>query len=371
MGISPIALPPSERYIQFQKTMVRFTNTSLLFLVTFLGITGILMLYGSWLPPVFDLHRMAGFSLLALVPWKSIIIYRSLRRGLGKTLDRRAVLAASILLAFLTAMVIGLGLVWLLRLSPYSFFTQTIIAWHWIIGLLLAPLFAFHLWRRWPNPKMRDVLSRRDILKFLAAAGVGIAGGWLAGKAGEWGASQESPRRFTGSRGFGLFTGNDFPIFGEPTQTIDPDGWRLAVTGAVQRPLALTYSAILAMNPHCQAETLDCTSGWYSLQEWGGPMLIDLLEEAEMSAGATGVRLVSATGYSHTYPMEEARTILLATHVTGEVLAPRHGFPLRAVVPGRRGWFWVKWVTEIQVLETAWDVAAGILASPWEVTKQW
>lgn len=351
--------------------MVRFTNTSLLILVTFLGITGIVMLYGSWLPLIFDLHRMAGFSLLVLVPWKSVIIYRSLRRGIGKNFDRKIVIFASVALALLTVLVIVLGLIWLLRFGPYSYLTQTIIAWHWIIGLLLVPLFAFHAWRRWPNPKMRDILSRRDILKFSAAAGAGIVGGWLANQVGGMAASLESPRRFTGSRGYGHFTGNNYPIFGESTQTLDPDQWQLAVVGAVKTPLSLTYSAILDRNLHIQTETLDCTSGWYSVQEWQGVSLIDILEDAYMDAGAAGVRLVSATGYNHTYPIEEARTILLATHVTGEVLEPRHGFPLRAVVPGRRGWFWVKWLAEVQVLETAWDVAAGILASPWEVTKQW
>jgi DMSO/TMAO reductase YedYZ molybdopterin-dependent catalytic subunit len=36
--------------------------------------------------------------------------------------------------------------------------------------------------------------------------------------------------------------------------------------------------------------------------------------------------------------------------VGGEALDHVHGFPLRAVVPARRGWFWVKWVGEVEVL---------------------
>ena len=83
-----------------------------------------------------------------------------------------------------------------------------------------------------------------------------------------------------------------------------------------------------------------------------------------------GVRLISITGYNHTYPLQEARNILLATHVGGEVLAPRHGYPLRAVVPGRRGWFWVKWLARIDVLTDPLEVIAGTLWSPRQVFRQ-
>ncbi len=58
----------------------------------------------------------------------------------------------------------------------------------------------------------------------------------------------------------------------------------------------------------------------------------------------------SVTGYEHDLPMIEARDVLLATHVGGEPLTHVHGAPLRAVVPTRRGWFWVKWLTRIEVI---------------------
>jgi DMSO/TMAO reductase YedYZ molybdopterin-dependent catalytic subunit len=62
------------------------------------------------------------------------------------------------------------------------------------------------------------------------------------------------------------------------------------------------------------------------------------------------VQLGAVSGYAKTFTFAEAAEILLATHVGGEVLAHQHGFPLRAVVPSRRGWFWVKWLTDVEVL---------------------
>jgi DMSO/TMAO reductase YedYZ molybdopterin-dependent catalytic subunit len=349
----------------------RFVNTVLLVLLTLLGISGVVMLYGTWLPWLFDLHRMAGFSLIILLPWKGITIYRSLSRGMDKTFDRSWVLFASWGLVHFMLILIILALIWMWRTGPYSTLTQTLIAWHWILGLLAVPWLALHAWRRWPSPTRQDFLSRRSFLQLLGVAGAGIVLGDLANLLAQGQATEASPRRLTGSRGFGLFAGNDFPIFGEATILVDSGTWRLAVDGAVASPLRLTYQQLLAMPQQAKEATIDCTSGWYSVQNWGGVPLVDLLAQAGAGEGIAGVRLFSATGYHHTYPIAEARTILLATHVTGEVLAPRHGFPLRAVVPDRRGWFWVKWLTRIEVLDSAWQVAAGILNSPLQVLRQW
>jgi DMSO/TMAO reductase YedYZ molybdopterin-dependent catalytic subunit len=116
---------------------------------------------------------------------------------------------------------------------------------------------------------------------------------------------------------------------------------------------------------------LDCTTGWYTLQRWRGIPLARLLEEATAPDRIAGVRLLSTTGYNHTFPAGEARRILLATHVGGEALSPGHGFPLRAVVPDRRGWFWVKWLTRVEVLDNPLEVLGRVLYAPREILRQW
>ncbi len=346
-------------------------NTLLLVLFVLLGISGIVMLYGAWLPWLFDLHRMTGFALIILLPWKAITIYRSLFRGMQKTFDRSWVIFASWGMLHFMLIIIILALIWMWRIGPYSVLAQTLIAWHWILGLLIIPWLFLHTWRRWPNPTRQDLLSRRSFLQLMGVAGAGIVLGELANILALAQSNAQEPRRFTGSRGFGSYAGNDFPIFGEATILVDPGAWRLSIVGAVASPLALTYQELLAEASHTRDATIDCTSGWYSMQNWQGVPLTALLAQAGAVEGAAGVRLYSETGYHHTYPIEEAHSILLATHVSGEVLAPRHGFPLRAVVPDRRGWFWVKWLTRIDVLDSPWQVAADTLDSPMQVLKQW
>jgi len=348
----------------------RFVNSALLLLLLILGVSGVVMLYGTWQPWIFDLHRIAGFALVALLPWKGATIYRSLRRGMDKSLDRTLVLVISIIFAHFIALILVLAIMWTLRVGPYSSLTQTVIAWHWIIGLLILPIAALHVWRRWPSPQKQDVASRRAFLKMGAVAAAGLAGGGLANALGRRQATEDSPRRFTGSRGFGEFTGNDFPVTGERTIRLDSGRWRLAILGAVDAPLTLTYDDLLGRDRQTITATIDCTNGWYSVQEWTGVPLTDLLEEAGIKPNVTGVRLTSVTQYNHTYPLEEARKILLATHVGDEVLDPRHGFPVRAVVPDRRGWFWVKWLGRIHVLDSYRDLFTGMAGSPFQVLRQ-
>jgi DMSO/TMAO reductase YedYZ molybdopterin-dependent catalytic subunit len=126
----------------------------------------------------------------------------------------------------------------------------------------------------------------------------------------------------------------------------------LSVRGAVNKPLDLTYADLLAMPSAEVTATLDCTSGWYTTQTWQGVTLTDLLTEAQLRSEQVGIVLKDISGYAAFFTYSEAAEILLATHVGGQVFDHGHGFPLRAVVPSRRGWQWVKWLTAIEVVGT-------------------
>lgn len=331
--------------------LLRLVNSAILALVTVLtvsGIYGIVWTLNGW---VYEAHRIAAWALIALIPWKVGISWRSLKRGLGARFDRSVMIGISVVLAVAALSVLALGLVWAWNVGPWVFaFRQTAISLHWILALVLVPPFILHAWRRWPRPKPSELTTRRTLLKMGGLAGVGVAGWWLAELAASVRAEADSPRRYSGSRERGSFSGNAFPVTnnaGEGEERLEAETWRLEISGTVASPLALTYDDLLALPQSEVTATLDCTVGWYTTQVWRGVRLADLLAQAGMQPETETVRLEAVSGYVADYSLEEAQGILLATHVGGEPLDHWHGFPLRAVVPSRRGWFWVKWVTGV------------------------
>jgi DMSO/TMAO reductase YedYZ molybdopterin-dependent catalytic subunit len=165
-------------------------------------------------------------------------------------------------------------------------------------------------------------------------------------------------RRFTGSYDAGSFNGNAFPSTSWVSDRPRPRAGRLAVGGHVRRPLVLSAEE-LARGDELTA-TLDCTGGFSSTQHWRGVRLGRLLDEAGATAGARHVRVISRTGYRWSFGLDEARGLLLATHVGDEPLSHGHGAPCRLVAPGRRGFQWIKWVERIEVHA---DPDPGALAS--------
>jgi DMSO/TMAO reductase YedYZ molybdopterin-dependent catalytic subunit len=100
---------------------------------------------------------------------------------------------------------------------------------------------------------------------------------------------------------------------------------------------------------------LDCTGGWYAVQYWSGVRLDRLLAAvgADLPDGGS-MDVVSRTGYRRRLPLRDAGALLLATAAAGRPLSPGHGAPVRLVAPGRRGFWWVKWVARVEVVDEPW-----------------
>jgi len=157
-------------------------------------------------------------------------------------------------------------------------------------------------------------------------------------------------RRFTGSRPAASFSGNDFPsnswLLDSP-KPLDLTAWHLSVSGAVKESFVLSHDDLEELDTI--VATIDCTGGWFSTQQWTGVSLERLLARAAPARHARSVVIRSATGYWRRLPLDSSGTAVLASKVGGERLTHEHGSPARLVVPGSRGYDWVKWVTSIEV----------------------
>ncbi|MFC7046358.1 molybdopterin-dependent oxidoreductase [Halobacteriaceae archaeon GCM10025711] len=296
---------------------------------------------------VFVVHGMAGLTLVVLLAWK---LWRVRRRLTGRWTRRTAF---SALLAVVALGALGTGVAWVVG-ADVAVLAWNLLNLHVFLGLVLVPLVAVHLAYRWRTPTVRDVRQRRTVLALVGLAAFGSLAWSVQQAASALLGTPGADRRFTGSSEADSLSGNRFPAtswVADDPDPVDAADWSLRVHGAVERDLHLDYDDVLAAGAGERA-TLDCTSGWYSVQDWTGVRVGDLLDEAGATPAARWVQFRSVTGYRWSLPVAEARNALLATHVGEERLSHAHGFPVRLVAPGRRGFQWVKWVESVELAAT-------------------
>ena len=166
-----------------------------------------------------------------------------------------------------------------------------------------------------------------------------------------------------------------------PTPAVDRGTWMLAVAGSVQRPLTFRLDDLTALPRVTAAVTLECAGngraffdppvagvqwqkGAVGNARWTGVRLVDVLQRAGVRPSGQFVLLDGADrpigtvpDFSRTLPMAKAMDpgTLLAFEMNGVPLPVAHGFPLRVIVPGWEGAYWVKWLTRIDVLDAQHD----------------
>jgi hypothetical protein len=320
----------------------RRTNLALLALLLLAFLTGL----ASWIvgPGVVRwiviAHGIVGLSILALAPWKSTIARRGLQRrrpGRGTAIAFAVLIVTSIVAALVHVTgVIGSVGTW----SPLGIHVATAVA-AIAVGII-------HVVQRPVRPRTTD-LSRRSLLRSGAVLGAGAVG-WLALEGALRVTNvRGASRGVTGSFDTGSGVPADMPVtqwLNDQVQEVDAASWRLHTSGG-----ARTYSVdeLAAFDDTLRA-TLDCTGGWYAEQVWRGARLDRLLDGAD--GGSFVVR--SITGYGRRFPRSDAAGLLVATHIGDAPLSAGHGAPARLVAPGRRGFWWVKWITAIDVDDEPW-----------------
>ena len=176
----------------------------------------------------------------------------------------------------------------------------------------------------------------------------------------------------------GLITPNDaffvrYHLAGFP-KSIDPEKFRLSVKGAVKTPLHLSLSELKVIAEQVEVIAVNQCSGnsrGYSLPRvfgaqlgngamgkgrWAGlPLKAVILTNVKYVAfnGLDKPVFQSTTDFQKALDIEHALSDepMLAWEMNGEELPFLNGYPLKLIVPAYFGTYWVKHLSEIEVLD--------------------
>ena len=186
----------------------------------------------------------------------------------------------------------------------------------------------------------------------------------------------------------GVITPNDaffvrYHLTLAPPEGLDPDAHRIAVRGKVNTPLSLSLKdlktgfepvEIVAVN-QCSGNSRglfnprvaggQLGNGAMGNARWKGVPLKAILEKAGIQEGAKQVTFdgldgpavdktpdfVKALEIDHALDGE----VMIAYEMNGADLPVLNGYPVRLIVPGYYGTYWVKHLSDINVIDTVFD----------------
>lgn len=278
-------------------------------------------------------HAVFGLGVIVLAPWKTALV-----RRVRRTRPTGVILVVLVVLCLV-------GGFWQLAVGWRPVAGISAIQIHVGAALIGAVLLIWHVVRHRRQRLRRSDASRRALLRGTTAlAGVGVGYVVLTAIAQVTGGRNRRPTA-TGSRAIETEQIPATSWLFDTIEDLDPGTHRLVVAGS-------SYSvADLTARAGSVTARLDCTSGWYADAEWSGVRLSALID-ADLLASARSLTVTSVTGYTRSFPVAQADALWLAVARGGVPMTRGTGAPVRLVAPGRRGFWWVKWVASVELSST-------------------
>lgn len=136
---------------------------------------------------------------------------------------------------------------------------------------------------------------------------------------------------------------------------LSTDDWSLSVVGDAEAEREFTLADLRSLPAEHRFVTLRCVNDpvngdIYDTALWTGVPVKTLLDEVGAPESCC-VTLRGDDGYFVSFERSALDPGLLAWNMNGRPVSRGHGFPLRALVPGRWGETNCKWLTEIEIRE--------------------
>ncbi len=137
-----------------------------------------------------------------------------------------------------------------------------------------------------------------------------------------------------------------------PSPQVNIDTYRLTIRGLVDNPLSLTYSDLQQFSMFDRTELLICPTVFADNPSLEGFSISSLMSTAITKPGAIQLVFRSLDNIQQNVAFSDALggEMFMALKVAGEALSQEHGFPVRLVRPGQIGVFWLKCISEIEVV---------------------
>ena len=145
-------------------------------------------------------------------------------------------------------------------------------------------------------------------------------------------------------------------------------GYRLPVSGLVERPLSLDLAQLRALPSRTQITRHDCVEGWSCIGKWKGVPMGHVLDLAKPTAEARYLVFRCADSldgddgrYYESITLTEARhpQSLLAYDMNDAPLTVPHGAPLRARLERKLGYKMAKYIVGLEVVATLDGIGGG------------
>lgn len=217
---------------------------------------------------------------------------------------------------------------------------------------------------------MKNSLSRRELFRKIGMGTLGLGFGVsvfdgiykYAAAAAEKDKHELLVKGTVNFKGFTakeITPNNEFYIttYSDKVPDIDPAKFILRIEGLVEKPYALNMKDIEKMKDKTEFVTLECIGnevGGDAIGNalWDGVTLGKIIEKAVPKKGIIKTAFYAEDGYSDSIPysLSLSEDVFLAFRMNGEPLPKKHGFPLRAIVPGIYGMKHVKWLSKIELV---------------------
>jgi DMSO/TMAO reductase YedYZ molybdopterin-dependent catalytic subunit len=144
-----------------------------------------------------------------------------------------------------------------------------------------------------------------------------------------------------------------FPVlhFGRRPEYPDLSRWDFRVFGEVAAPFDLGWAEFRALPTTTVTLDIHCVTRWSKLDTaWEGVPFSHIAEVAQPKPEARFVVFHSEAGFTSNVPLAVAMDsqCILAWSYDGRPLEPDHGYPLRAIVPGKYFWKSAKWLRGVE-----------------------